>query len=122
MGGGFLVLLRALLLVLFFLFVPGRLVFRWPLSSPPSSTARMVPIAASSRSAMTFAIAALQPARFHQRTIELVGQPRAIRAERLDPARQFVLVAVGVTAALRRAFQRIERRQQPARRGVDIRR
>ena len=84
-----------------------------------SSTARMVPIAASSLFG-DLAIGALQPARLHQRAVEFVGEPRAIGAERLDPARQFVLVAVGVAPPLDRAFQRIERRHQPPRRGVDV--
>ena len=66
------------------------------------------------------AIGALQPPRFHQRSVEFVGEPRAIRAQRLDPARQFVLVAVGVAPPLHRAFQRVERRHQPPRGGVDI--
>ena len=66
------------------------------------------------------AIGALQPARLHQRSVEFVGQPRAVGAERLDPGRQFVLVAIGFAPPLDRAFQRVERRHQPPRRGVDI--
>ena len=47
-------------------------------------------------------------------------KPRAIGAERLDPARQFVLVAVGVAPPLRRRLQRIERHHQAPRGGVDV--
>ena len=79
----------------------------------------MVPIAASSLFG-DLAIGALQPPRLHQRAVEFVGQPRSIGAERLDPACQFVLVAVGVAPPLGRGFQRIERRHQPPRRGVDV--
>ena len=66
------------------------------------------------------AIGALQPARFHQRSVKFVGQPRPIRAQRLNPARQLVLVAIGFAPALGRALQRLKRRHQPPRRGVDI--
>ena len=66
------------------------------------------------------AIGALQPARFHQRAVEFVGKPRTIRAQRLNPRRQFVLVAVGLAPPLHGAFQRIERRHQPPRRRVDL--
>ena len=58
------------------------------------------------------AIGALKPPRFNQRTVEFVGEPRAIGAERLDPARQFVLVAVGVAPPFRRGLERIERTTQ----------
>ena len=53
-------------------------------------------------------------------SIELVGQPRAIRPQRLDPACQFVLVAVGVAAPFHRAFQRVERHHQPPGGGIDV--
>ena len=66
------------------------------------------------------AIGALESARLHQRAVEFVGQPRAIRAQRLDPGRQFVLVAVGLAPPLDRAFQPVERRHQAARRRVEI--
>ena len=79
----------------------------------------MVPIAASSRSAISrLARSSLRD--LHQRSVELVGEPRSIRAERLDPARQLVLVAVGLAPPLDRAFQRIQRRHQPPRRGFNI--
>ena len=79
----------------------------------------MVPIAASSRSAISrLARSSLRD--LHQRCVELVGKPRAVGAERLDPRRQFVLVAVGVAPPLDRALQRIQRRHQPPRRGFDV--
>src|SRR5439155_582347 len=54
------------------------------------------------------------------RSAALVGEPRSIRAERLNPDRQLILVAVGFAPPLDRAFQRIERRHQTPRRGLDI--
>src|SRR5258708_5332765 len=66
------------------------------------------------------AVGALQPARFHQRSVELVGEPRSIRAERLNPHRQLILVAVGLAPPLDRAFQRVQRRHQTPRRGFNV--
>ena len=79
----------------------------------------MVPIAASSRSAISRLVRSSRRD-LHQRSVEFIGEPRPVGAERLNPGRQFVLVAVGLAPAFDRAFQRIERRHQPPRRGVDI--
>ena len=65
-------------------------------------------------------IDALQPPRFHQRSVEFVGEPRAVGAQRLNPAREFVLIAIRFLPPLDRAFQCFQRRHQPPRRGVDI--
>jgi hypothetical protein len=66
------------------------------------------------------AIGALQLARLHQRAVEFVGEPRSIHAERLDPGRQLILIAVGLAPPLHGSFQRVERRHQPARCGIDV--
>jgi hypothetical protein len=66
------------------------------------------------------AVGALQPPRLDQRTVEFVGEPRTVGAERLDPARQFVLVAVGVAAPFGRRLERVERQHQAPRGGVDV--
>ena len=67
------------------------------------------------------AVGALELARLHQRRVELIGEPRAVGAERLDPRRQLVLVAVGLAPPLDRALQRVQRGHEPPRCGFDIR-
>src|ERR1700710_1236142 len=66
------------------------------------------------------AFGALELARLDQRSVEFVGEPRAIDAERLNPDRQLILVAIGFATALHRALQCFKRRHQPPRRGVDF--
>src|SRR5206468_6284380 len=66
------------------------------------------------------AIGALELARLHECAVELVGKTRAICAERLDPRRELVLVAIGIAPPLDRAFERVERRHEPAGRDLDL--
>ena len=87
--------------------------------SPVSSTARIVPIAASSFSAISRLVRSSRRV-LHQRAVEFVGEPRPIGAERLDPARQLVLVAIGIALSLGRSLEGIERQHQPPRCGIDV--
>ena len=89
------------------------------LVSPASSTSRMVPIAASSFPA----ISRLERSSRFDRT----SDPSSSSANRAaigppapGPRRQFILVPVGVAPALDGPLQRIQRRHQPARGGIDI--
>src|SRR3954465_10927536 len=67
------------------------------------------------------AIDALQPPRFHPRSIEFVGQSRPVGTERLNPACKLVFVTVGFMPSLHCAFERFQPPHQPLGRGIDVR-
>ena len=67
-----------------------------------------------------FAIGFFQRARPDKRAVKFVGEPRAIRSERLNTRGQFIIGAIRVAAPLDRALKRVECRRKPPRCQFDI--
>src|ERR1700688_1189099 len=65
------------------------------------------------------AVAGLQPPRARGFAIERGGEPGAVNAQRMELARQPLLVAVGLAPALDRGIERVERKRQTLYRAVD---
>jgi hypothetical protein len=79
----------------------------------------MVPIAASSFSAISRLVRSSRRV-FTSEPSSSSASREPIGAERLNPARQPVLIAIGVAPSLGRSLEGIERQHQPPRCGIDL--
>ena len=65
------------------------------------------------------AVGRLERARARGLAVERGGKPGAVDAQRVQLARQPLLVAVGFAPALDRGIERVERQRQTLHRGID---